>query len=187
MDRPPELDNIPDVADLAPVVIEHAKAGTWAEFGVFRGSSARHWLNHMPDGTHLHLFDSFEGLPEYWDMIGDGKPREIQRFLLEDHQVPKFIGSRVTVHKGWFKDTLPKADMGVLSFVHIDCDLYSSTVTVLEHIEIESGTIIKFDEYHGYPNYKEHERKAYYEWSERTGHKLEWIATSHWGALGVVI
>ena len=77
--------------------------------------------------------------------------------------------------------------MGVLSFVNIDCDLYSSTVTVLENIEVEPGTIIVFDEYHGYPNYKEHERKAYYEWSERTGYKLEWIATAHWGALGKVL
>ena len=186
MDRPPELDNVPDVPDLKPVVIEHAKAGTWAEFGVFKGNSARHWLNHMPDGTHLHLFDSFEGLPEYWDLVGDGKPRKINRFTLEESEIPVFGGSRQTVHKGLFADTLPDANMGVLSFVHIDCDLYSSTVTVLENIEVEPGTIMLFDEYHGYPNYREHERKAYHEWSERTGYKLDWLATARWGVLGVV-
>ncbi len=166
--------------------MQHAKAGVWAEFGVYRGNSARHWLNHMPDNTHIHLFDSFEGLPEYWDIVGDGKPREINRFEVQEHEIPVFGDERATLHTGLFKDTLPEADMGVLSFVNIDCDLYSSTVTVLEHIEVESGTIIIFDEYHGYPNYKQHERKAYREWSERTGIEIEWLAWGAMGALGQV-
>jgi hypothetical protein len=183
---PDELKNIPFTEDIRATAMEYAEGGVWAEFGVFRGGSARHFIHAMPDGTTMHLFDSFEGLPEYWDMIGDGKPREINRFEIKQHQIPVFNDIRVTVHKGLFADTLPQADMGVLNFVNIDCDLYSSTVTVLEHIQVEPGTVIIFDEYHGYPNYKEHERKACQEWMDRTGHKLKWLAQGRMGALGVV-
>ena len=179
-----ELENIPFTEDIRVEAMEYAEGGVWAEFGVFKGGSARHWLNYMPDGTHIHLFDSFKGLPEHWDM-GNNKPRPIPPFYLEEHEIPVFNDIRVTLHKGLFKDTLP-CDMGVLSFVHIDCDLYSSTVTVLDNIEVEPGTIILFDEYHGYPNYQAHERKAYFEWAERTGNTLTWLVKGRMSALGRV-
>ena len=49
------------------------------------------------------------------------------------------------------------------SFLHIDSDLYSSarTVLFLLHEQIVSGTIIEFDEYFNYPNWKQHEYKAF--------------------------
>jgi predicted O-methyltransferase YrrM len=180
-----EFEGVEFVHDLKPVALDLAQAGTWAEFGVFRGNSARHWLAGMPDDTHIHLFDSFKGLPEHWDM-GGNPPRRSPPFTMEEHEIPDFHDVRVTMHKGLFADTLPKADMGVLSFVNIDCDLYSSTTTVLKYIEVEAGTIMIFDEFHGYPNYEQHEYKAYYEWSERTGHELEWLAYGRMGALGIV-
>ena len=181
---PPELEGIEFTHDIRERGLDYASGGVWAEFGVFKGNSTRHILHRMPDDTTIHLFDSFEGLPEVWDM-GEAT-RDIIRFKLEEHEIPVFNEIRATIHKGWFKDTLPKADMGVLNFVHIDCDLYSSTKTVLEYIEVSPGTIIVFDEYHGYPNYENHERKAYQEWSERTGYELEWLAYGRQGAMGRV-
>ena len=182
---PEELEGIPFTEDVRTTAMEYAKGGVWAEFGVFRGGSARHFIHAMPDGTVMHLFDSFEGLPEKWDMGGGA--RDITYFQIEEHQIPVFNDIRVFMHKGLFADTLPCLDMGVLAFVNIDCDLYSSTVTVLENIEVEKGTVIIFDEYHGYPNYEAHERKACQEWMDRTGHKLEWLAQGRMGALGRVM
>jgi hypothetical protein len=183
----PEVRHTEWLDDIKMTAMPLAKGGTWAEFGVFCGNSARHLIHGMPDGTEIHLFDSFKGLPEYWDMIGDGTYPKKTLFAIEDHEIPVFNDIRVTIHKGLFADTLPIADMGVLQLVNIDCDLYSSTKTVLDHIEVESGTIIIFDEYHGYPTYKEHERKACQEWLERTGIELEWLGHGRMGALGRVL
>ena len=79
-----------------------------------------------------------------------------------------------------FADTLPKAQLGVLDFVHIDCDIYSSTKTVFEHIEVRDGTIILFDEYWGYEDYRNHERKAFME----TGYNIEWEGKCRSQAVG---
>jgi hypothetical protein len=70
---------------------------------------------------------------------------------------------------GWFEDTLPKFPFPPLSLVHVDCDLYSSTVTVLDAVlpHISRGTIFVFDEYHGYPGWEKHEAKAWEKWLTR--------------------
>jgi hypothetical protein len=46
----------------------------YMEFGVFQGRAARHWskLLRHPE-SHLHGFDSFEGLPESWGALIAGK------------------------------------------------------------------------------------------------------------------
>ena len=181
---PPELEDVEYVEFPRTLAPQLARAGTWAEFGVWGGNSARHFINLLPDDTELHLFDSFKGLPEDWMFNDELNP--VGRFGMQDHEIPVFNDIRVHVHKGMFADTLPKADMGVLDFVHVDCDIYSSARTVFEFIEVSRGTIILFDEYHGYEDYRNHERKAYMEWSEKTGNSLEWIAKSRTQALGRV-
>lgn len=180
---PVELHGIKRVDDIRTFAIDLAPYnGVWAEFGVAGGDSAKHFMPRMNHVT-FHLFDSFQGLPEEWDFNGDINlvGRYAQPF------VPQFDDPRVIVHVGMFADTLPKVDMGVLDFVHIDCDIYSATKTVFEHIKVKSGTIILFDEYHGYAEYENHERKAYMEWSERTGNRLQWLAISRKEAVGRVV
>ena len=176
---PEELADVPVIDDLRSYAGSIAPPGTWAEFGVAGGGTAKHFLKFMGNGT-FHLFDSFKGLPEEWDFNGDINHvgRYAQPF------VPKFDDPRVVIHEGMFADTLPKANLPVLDFVHIDCDIYSSTKTVFEHIRVRAGTVILFDEYWGYADYMNHERKAYLEWSERTGQELEWLGKQRSQALG---
>jgi len=181
--RPEELSYIPHEDDIRTFAAQLAQAGTWAEFGVAGGGSARHFIHLMPDNTEIHLFDSFKGLPEEWDFNGD--INKIGKFAQD--KTPTFNDIRVHIHEGWFADTLPTAELGVLDFVHIDCDIYSATKTVFDYIQVKQGTIILFDEYHGYTDYKNHERKAYMEWSERTGHQLEWLAISRKEAVGRIV
>jgi hypothetical protein len=52
-----------------------------------------------------------------------------------------------------------------ISLLHIDCDLYSSTRTVLEQIGglLLPGSIVVFDEYLNYHGWKNHEFKAWQE------------------------
>jgi hypothetical protein len=49
--------------------------------------------------------------------------------------------------------------------MHIDCDIYSSTVDILQGVGdlLQAGTIILFDEYFNYPEWRRHEFKAWQE------------------------
>jgi hypothetical protein len=82
--------------------------------------------------------------------------------------MPTFTDSRITLHKGWFDETLstfalPEHDRMV---VNLDADLYSSTVLVLSTLEhaIKPGTILIFDEFCD----RMHELKAFSEFLDRT-------------------
>ena len=61
----------------------------------------------------------------------------------------------------------------------MDCDIYSSTVCVLESLkdQIIDGTVVIFDEIWKYPNYKEHEIKAFAEFLLKYNFKYECIRT----------
>ncbi|MGH9366143.1 MAG: hypothetical protein ACRD3M_00530, partial [Thermoanaerobaculia bacterium] len=76
----------------------------YLEFGVYRGASIRYWsgaLKH-PDAK-LHGFDSFEGLPEDFDVIG---PYPKGTFSTKG-AVPIIDDARVRFFKGWFDKILP--------------------------------------------------------------------------------
>ncbi len=95
-------------------------------------------------------------------------------------RLPK-VPSNVTLHAGWFDKTLPEwleKNPGPIAFVHIDCDLYSSTKAVFDLLgpRLRPGTVIAFDEYFGYPNWRNHEFKAFQELVSATGISYEYIA-----------
>jgi hypothetical protein len=146
------------------------KEGLYLEFGVFSG----HTINHIAglvDRT-VYGFDSFEGLPEKWrDGIGAG------HFKVE--ALPK-VRSNVNLVKGWFDKTLPgflEEHPGDVSFLHVDCDLYSSTKTIFTCLapRIKPGTVISFDEYFNYPGWKDGEYKAFQEFVVKEGLSYEYL------------
>jgi hypothetical protein len=144
---------------------------SWAEFGTERGLSAYFFSHFLHEDRQFYLFDSWQGLPEPWVMRRKTNPhgKELQGGLPKGAFAtakPNFHDERVVMVEGWFEDTLPKPDMGDLAFVHIDCDLYSSTKTVLERCneQIVPGTVILFDELWGYECWREGEHRALMEW-----------------------
>lgn len=147
-----------------------ARPGLALEFGVATGKTLRVIAAARPGQTYG--FDSFEGLPETWR---DGF--EAGRFACAPPDVP---GAELVV--GWFDDTAPawfaKHSAEDIGLVHIDCDLYSSTKTVLGHMpRLEPGTVILFDELVGYPGWRHGEHRALLHWVAATGHVLECIGT----------
>ena len=125
--------------------------GCMAEVGVYRGGTAR-LIREADISRSLHLFDTFEGLPE---LSATDTPIRSGRF----HQgrcsyplenVRKHFGDCESVHfhKGLFPATGEAVKEEVFSFVHSDVDLYSSTWGVLEFFHprmLRGGIIVSHD------------------------------------------
>ena len=118
------------------------------EFGVYRGDSIREWstLSGSPN-SRFYGFDTFTGLPEHWF-----KDFGMGAFDVGG-KIPDLIDHRVTFVKGTFQDTLENFlnafNRRNRIVVHIDADLYSSTLYVLlsMHHYLKEGDIIMFDDF----------------------------------------
>jgi hypothetical protein len=151
------------------------QAPLYLEFGVGGGRSMRWWSGNLSQPVaKLVGFDSFQGLPEDWSpwypagVFNVGAP-------------PQIDDSRVSFQTGWFDDTLPSftvPDHDQL-ILNVDCDLYSSTSTVLRWAEpyLRPGTLIYFDEF---PD-RDHERKAFNELCERSSFQFKPVAAARNG------
>lgn len=160
----------PDAASLLrSAFARRDPAGLVMEFGVATGATAN-LLAGLTDST-IHGFDSFAGLPEDWR---PGFPRGAFA-----HEIPR-LRPNVSLEIGTFEETLPQfvAMHGGsrAGFIHVDCDLYSSTRTVFEHCApvIGPGTVIVFDEYFNYAGWRRHEHRAFQEFIAASGRTYEY-------------
>ncbi len=134
--------------------------GLFCEFGVYRGKTINYIASLTPGA--VHGFDSFEGLPEDW-RAGHEKG------VFSCERLPD-VSANVVLHKGWFNESLPPflaEHAGKVAFLHVDCDLYSSTRVVLDLLSdrITAGTVIQFDEFLNFPSWRHGEFKAFNEFS----------------------
>lgn len=141
---------------LAAAVVE----GLTLECGVYFGRSLRLIASHT--ASDVHGFDSFEGLPEAWNV------NEPAGAYSTGGRLPSKMPDNVVLHQGWFEDTLPgffAATPGPIRLLHIDCDLYSSTRTVLQcaNPRLVAGSLLLFDDFLGYPGHEQHELRAFEE------------------------
>lgn len=147
------------------------KDGAHCEFGVFSGTTINLLAEERPD-TRFDGFDSFRGLPSDWTgyMVFDFK---------RDGEMPK-VRANVVLHRGWFEDTLPEyaASIDRVTFLHVDCDIYSSTATIFRHLgsKLAPGCVVVFDEYFCYPGFEMHERRAFSEFLDASGRTSRWFA-----------
>jgi len=145
----------------------------YLEFGVYRGRSMRIWSHLLRNPrSNLHGFDSFEGLPESWELSAD------KGLFAMDGAVPVIQDSRVSFFKGWFSETLPQYILPPHErlFLNFDADLYSSTKTALDFLKphISFGTYLYFDEFQA----REHELKAFDEFLSETGWTFQVVAAT---------
>jgi len=141
--------------------------GLMLELGVADGASLRYVAGRV--ARPFHGFDSFEGLPEDWSGTFERKGKFTRAGALPT------VPANTRLYPGWFADTLPRflgehAGESV-AFAHVDCDIYASTATVLEHLgeRLRPGAILVFDEYFNYPNWQRHEWRAFQEFVRDTG------------------
>jgi len=154
------------------VVNEASLPGLYLEFGVGRGKSIR-WIGRHATRT-VYGFDSFEGIPEYWN----GNP--VGAFA--QSKLPK-VPDNVRFEVGMFDETIPRflaEHDDPVSLLHVDCDLYSSTVTIFNAFgpRLQPGAIVLFDEYYNFPRWQQHEFKAFQEYVAHNDIRYEYIAYS---------
>ena len=144
--------------------------GQVLEFGVHTANTINRIALYFDTDT-VWGFDSFEGLPEDWNMSKhDISPKGF--FSVDALPV---VNDNVKLVKGWFNETLPqwiKENPTPIKFLHLDADLYSSTKEVLTLLDsqIVPGTVIVFDEMyhwkypHKYTYWEQGEYRALKEW-----------------------
>jgi hypothetical protein len=102
--------------------------GEMAEVGVYLGGTAAVMLN-ASHGKHLHLFDTFAGLPESGDYLKQGEYAGSRESV--EHTLVAYK-DRITLHPGLFpKESGHFAQHLRFSFVHLDMDLYDGTLDAL--------------------------------------------------------
>lgn len=178
------------------------------EFGVFSGLTISCLATARPD-LEFNGFDSFEGLPEDWDM---GQKHVKKEAFDRKGEMPE-VPDNVRLWKGWFNDTIPEwkrvaNEMAKpIGYLHVDCDIYSSTVTVLDELNdmIMPGTIIRFDELAcwrsvfgeasptgkanrvAYTTWQDHEWKAMNEWLEKYDRRVVPLCRNWFQSATVVV
>jgi hypothetical protein len=138
--------------------------GDFMEFGVYRGGSIYPILKKSNElGRRFFALDSFEGFPQF-----DRNVNTFQWLPAEDFKdtsydnVKKYVlqlgldTTNFVLLKGWFDEILTDEfltqwSLSRVAFAFIDCDIYESTVPILNFLEkvATTGTILAFDDYQG--------------------------------------
>ncbi|RYP05899.1 hypothetical protein DL764_003500 [Monosporascus ibericus] len=166
----PHRDDVSDKKDTLRYALNTApKEGMALEFRVYSGGTLQR-IAARRDGE-VYGFGSFKGLPETWPSTFEAGHFAVDASL----EVP---GAELVV--GWFDKTLPRflaEHPGSVALLHIDSDLYSSVVTVLEHCgpRLVAGSIVAFDEYFNFPGWEGHEHRAWQEYVARTRTRFIWL------------
>jgi hypothetical protein len=173
-------------------VVDHGIPGALVECGVWRGGSmqavAHALLARGVRDRDLHLFDTFEGMPQPTDADRgmDGTPaaellaraprsaRVWAEASLEDVQAGMaetgYPPERIHYHVGKVEDTIPAGAPAEIALLRLDTDWYESTRHELEHLydRVPAGGVIIADDYATWQG----ARKAVDEFLERTGARL---------------
>lgn len=187
------------------LVYNNGVRGDYLEFGVYEGRSfLEAWdaaNRYLMRDMHFYAFDSFTGLPEIGpdDVSGpftQGQfhaPRALFESNLRRHRVDL---RRVTVVEGMFQETLNattrksiRVDRAAIAW--IDCDLYASTVPVLDFLSdvLVDGAVLTFDDWYCFNGRPDRgEQRACSEWLSKNPHiRLVGYQNYHWGGRSFIV
>ena len=175
------------VEEMGDYLVGAQVPGDYCEFGLYRGHTfqyAARLLSPALPAMRFIGFDSFEGLPApagidsvngYTSNFSEGE------FAVSLDDVKRTVAaagmdmSKVAFVKGWFNETLNDKTARDIGMTHvaaawIDCDLYESTVPVLEFLtsRVSEGSILLFDDWRVFRNRPDRgQQLACREWLER--------------------
>lgn len=126
--------------------------GDFIEAGVYRGGTAKLLQGVLASDSGrraLHLFDTFEGMPNIDSARDLHSAKDFSDTSVE--AVSAFVGRQdwVRNHKGPIPDTFAGLEGLRFAFAHIDVDLHKSVLDCSEFIypRLNSGGIMIFDDY----------------------------------------
>lgn len=148
-------------------------AGAMVECGVWRGGAAgmmalAHLHSRRTPSRHLHLFDSWQGMPEphhefdgalaveYSGGANGGALEPVGQCVAALDEVRQLLereiaypSDLITYHVGWFQKTLAQTQIDKISLLRLDGDWYESTKICLEHLypRVVKGGIVILDDY----------------------------------------
>ncbi len=152
----------------------------YLEFGTAGGAALRWWLdkNRHPS-SRFHSFDTFTGLPEDWGGIKAGT-------FTQGGQTPEVNDARCSFHVGLFNQTLPghlRAPRPPRRLVvHVDPDLYSSTLYVLTMLapRLQQGDLLLLADFCSM-RHPTHVFRAFHDFVAAYGLAYEVLASSNFG------
>jgi len=150
----------------------------YMEFGVYQGKSIRFFIehNHHPHNKYFG-FDTFYGIPTDW---GNRKAGSYSN----SGNLPEINDHRLNFLVGTFQEQLPaflitnkKILANQINIIHLDADVYSSTLFVLIHLipYLKTGDYILFDEF---SFLLDHEFKAFNDFCMASEIKIDLIAST---------
>ena len=182
--------------------------GDYLEFGCHGARTFpiayRAWLASTNRGNrHFWAYDSFAGLPEPTDardshrMWKPGSYNTAQDVFVDKCLAAGVGRDRFTVVPGYFSETLRSEQTassrqpGEVALAFVDCDMFSSTKTVLEYLKpkLKHGMVIAFDDYYCYSSDRPSgERLAMLEMLQETeGVRLLEYAKFHWAGASFIV
>jgi O-methyltransferase len=172
------------IDNLADYLVGAEIPGDYLEFGVAKGmtfSYAYKIMSPLFKQMRFIALDSFEGLPKpknidnvdgYTSSFYEGQYAYSEKEFLNNIKQKINLSDKIITIGGWFDQTLTdktanKYTLNKIAAAWIDCDLYESTVPVLNFIttRLSTGSVILFDDWHCFRNLPNlGEQKACQEW-----------------------
>lgn len=123
--------------------------GDFAEFGVYRGGSAK-LIAILKGDKRLHLFDTFSGLPEVRIDVDIHRTSDFDDTSLQSVQRYLSNYSNILFYPGFFPESAKELAQSPtrFAFVHLDVDIYESTKSGLEFFYprmVPGGLILSHD------------------------------------------
>lgn len=130
---------------LASAALFYNVPGDFCELGCHEGKSAvvfQRILQHYDPSRNLHLYDSFEGLPNASAENGHANAHKGDMATTKDALIANFkrLNLRQPIlHQGWFEDTLPTQLPDKIAFAHLDGDPKRSRFCTVDSIRFRRG------------------------------------------------
>jgi O-methyltransferase len=128
--------------------------GEFYECGVYKGGTAlliAEVINYYNGeySQNLHLFDTFEGMPETNNEKDWHKKGDFADTSIESVQERLTEYSKLNFYKGYIPSTFDGLENNKVSFAHIDVDIYKSIIDCCTFIypRMSSGGMFVFDDY----------------------------------------
>jgi len=124
--------------------------GEMAEIGVYKGGVGvliSEIIKNTPKA--LHLFDTFEGMPEVNKNKDLHNKGDFSDTSLKDVKALFDNKMNIYFHKGIFPETAVPIKKKKYSFVHVDVDIYQSVIDSCEYFydRLNKGAVMLFDDY----------------------------------------